>query len=140
MVVAGGIKIGTHTTCAGGGANNGTIEYDNTIKKMQLCVDGVWKGASSIDKLDDVGDVTVTGTAGSLRTTTMSWPGMGRTTAGPRKTSTASGSAIAIPGGADKQVQFNDNVTRSRCFTVLLGQGQEPPGHRDSDPRMQRRC
>jgi hypothetical protein len=59
MVVAGGIKIGTHTTCAAGGANNGTIQYDNTIKKMQLCIDGTWKAVSSINKLDDLGDVAI---------------------------------------------------------------------------------
>ncbi|NBU58521.1 MAG: hypothetical protein EBS23_01840 [Betaproteobacteria bacterium] len=56
LVVAGGLRIGTHTECLGA-ANNGTIRYDTISKKMQLCVDGAWSSVSGIERLDDIGDV-----------------------------------------------------------------------------------
>ena len=55
--VDGGIKIGDHTTCAVGGGNNGTMRFNATDDVMQICVDGVWQGVSSIDALNDIGDV-----------------------------------------------------------------------------------
>ena len=55
--VDGGVKIGDHTTCAVGGGNNGTMRFNATDDIMQICVDGVWQGVSSIDALNDIGDV-----------------------------------------------------------------------------------
>ncbi|USO08033.1 MAG: hypothetical protein H6866_02110 [Rhodospirillales bacterium] len=57
--VAGAIKVGSQNACDAGGANNGTVRYESSTKKFQICVDGTWNSISSIDKLDDIGDVAI---------------------------------------------------------------------------------
>ncbi len=43
--VSGAIKLSTQATCAGGGANNGTIRYDGS--DLQMCEDGAWTSFST---------------------------------------------------------------------------------------------
>lgn len=101
--IAGGIKIGTHATCAAGGTNNGTIQYDNSIKKMQICVDGAWTSVSSIAQLDDIGDVEVpapnNGDVLAWDDTASKWVSKNVAMLGP---------AYVDPAGNDGSVQFRE--------------------------------
>lgn len=101
--VDGGIRLGAHSVCAAGGANNGTIRYDSTIKKMQVCVDGAWSSVSSIDALDDIGDVDVPAPNDNevlaWDNTAGNWVAKNINTLGP---------AAVSPAGNDGSIQFKD--------------------------------
>ncbi|NBX66066.1 MAG: hypothetical protein EBQ96_03615, partial [Proteobacteria bacterium] len=101
LSVAGGVKIANHTTCGAG--ENGTIRYESTLKVMQLCVDTNWKSVSSIDKLDDIGDVDAPSPAGNevLAWDTVSSKWMA-------KPISALGPASVTPAGSDGSIQFKD--------------------------------
>jgi len=54
--VDGGIRIGLHnsgTSCT----PDGVVQFNGS--QLQVCVGGAWSGVSSIEKLDDIGDVNV---------------------------------------------------------------------------------
>lgn len=100
--VNGGIKIGTQSVCDAGGANNGTVRYDNGVGKLQVCING-WTTVSSIDKLDDIGDVEVpTPNNNDILTwddTDQKWKAKNINMVGPAQVS---------PAGANGSVQFKD--------------------------------
>ena len=64
LEVAGAIKVGSQSGCAGAGDNNGTIRYNATEDILELCIDGTWTNTTTLDSLAEIGDVNVTGVAG----------------------------------------------------------------------------
>ena len=107
LEVLGGVKISTHTDgCAAGGANNGTIQYDNGIKKMQICVDGNWNNVSSIDKLDDIGDVYIQEAGTPNNNDILAWNASDERW--EAKNVNMVGPTQVTPAGADGSIQFKD--------------------------------
>lgn len=101
--VAGGVKIGADAACNASKA--GMIAWNSN--QMQLCTAvGSWVNLNAIDKLDDIGDVDAPAPTDNQ---VIAWDDASGTW--KPKSIGGLGQAQATPGGADKQVQFNDGGT-----------------------------
>lgn len=100
--VAGGARVGADAVCNGSKA--GMLAWNTN--QLQVCDGSTFFNLRSVAKLDDVGDVDVPAPNNNevltWDTATGTWQAKNINTVG---------SAIAAPGGADKQVQFNDGGT-----------------------------
>lgn len=105
--VAGGVKIGADAVCNAGKA--GMVAWNTS--QLQICDGTTFKNISAIAKLDDVGDVYLseTGNPEPNNNEVLAWNATDNRW--EAKNINTIGSAIATPGGSDKQVQFNDGGT-----------------------------
>lgn len=105
--VSGGVKIGADAVCNAGKA--GMVAWNTS--QLQICDGTTFKNISAIAKLDDVGDVYLseTGNPEPNNNEVLAWNATDNRW--EAKNINTIGSAIATPGGSDKQVQFNDSGT-----------------------------
>lgn len=105
--VWGGVKIGGDAVCNASKA--GMVAWNTS--QLQICDGTTFKNISAIAKLDDVGDVYLseTGNPEPNNNEVLAWNATDNRW--EAKNINTIGSAIATPGGSDKQVQFNDSGT-----------------------------
>lgn len=105
--VSGGVKIGGDAVCNASKA--GMVAWNTS--QLQICDGTTFKNISAIAKLDDVGDVYLseTGNPEPNNNEVLAWNATDNRW--EAKNINTIGSAIATPGGSDKQVQFNDSGT-----------------------------
>ena len=102
--VAGGVKVGADAVCNASKA--GLIAWNTS--QLQICDGTSFQNVRSVAKLDDVGDVylTETGNPEPNNNEILAWNATDNRW--EAKNINVVGSAVAAPGGTDKQVQFND--------------------------------
>ena len=102
--VVGGVKVGADAVCNASKA--GMVAWN--ANEFQICDGVAFRRISAIDRLDDIGDVYLseTGNAEPNDRDILAWNAADNRWEA-RNVSTV-GSAVATPGGTDKQVQFND--------------------------------
>lgn len=105
--VLGGVKIGADAVCNASKA--GMVAWNTS--QLQICDGTTFKNISAIAKLDDVGDVYLseTGNPEPNNNEVLAWNATDNRW--EAKNINTIGSAVATPGGSDKQVQFNDSGT-----------------------------
>lgn len=131
--VSGGVKIGGDAVCNASKA--GMVAWNTS--QLQICDGTTFKNISAIAKLDDVGDVYLseTGNPEPNNNEVLAWNATDNRW--EAKNINTIGSAIATPGGSDKQVQFNDSGTLAGAAqlywdktTNRLGLGTTTPSDR----------
>lgn len=103
--VAGGIKVGADPVCNASKA--GMVAWNTN--QLQVCNGSAFLNVRSIAKLDDIGDVYLSEAGTPNNNDILAWNAADNRW--EAKNINTIGSAIATPGGADKQVQFNDGGT-----------------------------
>lgn len=105
--VAGGARVGADAVCNASKA--GMIAWNTS--QLQICDGTMFKNISAIARLDDVGDVYLseTGNPEPANNEVLAWNATD--TRWEAKNINTVGSAVATPGGSEKQVQFNDGGT-----------------------------
>lgn len=102
-----GVKIGADAVC--NASKTGMLAWN--ASQLQVCDGSAFFNVRSIASLDDIGDVYLseTGNPEPNNNEVLAWNAADNRW--EAKNINTVGSAIATPGGVDKQVQFNDNGT-----------------------------
>ena len=107
--VDGGIKVGMQGTCDAGGANDGTIRYDSSTLRMEYCVASAWRRVSSVNLLDDVGDVQIGEVGVPADNSLLAWDAGGNRWVA-KSVNTVGNATIAVPGD-NGSVQFKTGTS-----------------------------
>jgi hypothetical protein len=129
--VTGGVKMGADAVCNASKA--GMVAWN--ANRLQVCDGAAFRNVSAIEELDDIGDVYVSEAGTPNNNDILAWNATD--SRWEAKNVSTVGSAVADPGGLDKQVQFNDGGTLAGAAqlywdkaTNRLGLGTTTPSDR----------